>query len=91
LRAYFKHAFIKQYEKFATFLRNEVCSNNLADFGLRKGLEHLAEVREKFVGVTDRFATFASVPRATELVNRLNHLHRRVFAADRHHRRRPRA
>ena len=41
-RAYWKHAFIKQYEKFATFLRDEVCSNNLADFGLRKGLEHLA-------------------------------------------------
>ena len=57
-RAYWKHAFIKQYEKFATFLRDEVCSNNLADFGLRKGLEHLAEVREKFLGITDRFATF---------------------------------
>jgi hypothetical protein len=58
LRAYWKHAFIKQYEKFAVFLRNEVCSNNLADFGLRKGLEHLADVREKFLGITERFATF---------------------------------
>ena len=57
-RAYWKHAFIKQYEKFATFLRNEVCSNNLADFGLRKGLEHLADVREKFLGITERFTTF---------------------------------
>src|SRR6516165_9050688 len=35
-RAYFKHAFLKQYEKFATFLRNELCSNNLNDFGLSK-------------------------------------------------------
>src|SRR5207249_8526525 len=57
-RAYFKHAFLKQYEKFSTFLRNELCSNNLADFGLRKGLEHLAAVRQKFLQVTDRFATF---------------------------------
>ena len=57
-RAYWKHAFVKQYEKFATFLRNEICSNNLADFGLRKGLEHLGEVREKFLGITGRFATF---------------------------------
>jgi hypothetical protein len=57
-RAYWKHAFIKQYEKFATFLRNELCSNNLADFGLRKGLEHLAAVREKFLAITERFATF---------------------------------
>src|SRR5438552_16132382 len=53
-RAYWKHAFVKQYEKFATFLRNEVCSNNLADFGLRKGLEHLGDVREKFLGITER-------------------------------------
>ena len=27
-RAYFKSAFLKQYEKFSTFLRNELCSNN---------------------------------------------------------------
>src|SRR5207253_4848600 len=40
-RAYFKHAFLKQYEKFATFLRNELVSNNLADFRLKKGLDHL--------------------------------------------------
>jgi hypothetical protein len=57
-RAYWKHAFVKQYEKFSTFLRNEVCSNNLADFGLKKGLDHLAAVREKFLAVTDRFAAF---------------------------------
>jgi hypothetical protein len=57
-RAYWKNAFIKQYEKFSTFLRNEVCSNNLSDFGLKKGLEHLAAVRQKFLAVTDRFATF---------------------------------
>ena len=47
-RAYFKHAFLKQYEKFSTFLRNELCSNNLTDFGLRKGLDHLDEVRQTF-------------------------------------------
>jgi DNA-binding PadR family transcriptional regulator len=57
-RAYFKHAFVKQYEKFSTFLRNEICSNNLSDFRLKKGLEHLAAVREKFLAITDRFATF---------------------------------
>ncbi len=36
-----KHAFLKQYEKFSCFLRNELCSNNLRDFGLNKGLDHL--------------------------------------------------
>ena len=57
-RAYWKNAFLKQYEKFSTFLRNELCSNNLADFGLKKGLKHLAAVRQKFLQITDRFAAF---------------------------------
>ena len=57
-RAYCRNAFVKQYEKFATFLRNEICSNNLADFGLKKGLDHLGAVRTKFLQVTDRFAAF---------------------------------
>jgi hypothetical protein len=57
-RAYFKHAFVKQYEKFATFLRNELVSNNLADFHLKKGLDHLDAVRERFQTITGRFAGF---------------------------------
>src|SRR5271165_4233795 len=57
-RAYFKHAFLKQYEKFATYLRNELVSNNLADFQLRKGLDHLGAVRQRFQTITDRFASF---------------------------------
>jgi len=57
-RAYWKHAFLKQYEKFSRFLRNELCSNNLRDFGLKKGLDHLDAVRKKFQIITDRFAGF---------------------------------
>jgi hypothetical protein len=57
-RAYLKNALLRQYEKFATFLRNELCSNNLADFGLKKGLEHLDAVRRRFQAITDRFAAF---------------------------------
>ena len=57
-RAYYRNAFIKQYEKFSTYLRTEACSNNLADFGLKKGLDHLAAVREKLLAVTDRIAAF---------------------------------
>ena len=57
-RAYFKSAFLKQYEKFSTFLRNELVSNNLNDFGLRKGLDHLNAVRTTFQAITDRFAGF---------------------------------
>ena len=57
-RAYFKHAVLRQYEKFSIYLRNELCSNNLKDFGLKKGLDHLDAVREKFQTITSRFAGF---------------------------------
>src|SRR5437762_1923998 len=55
-RAYWKNGFLKQYEKFSRFLRNELCSNNLRDFGLKKGLQHLDAVRQRFQIITDRFA-----------------------------------
>src|SRR5256714_2294905 len=57
-RASFKNAFLKQYEKFSTFLRNELVSNNLADFRLKKGLDHLDAVRQRFQTITARFAGF---------------------------------
>ena len=55
-RAYWKNSFLKQYEKFSRFLRNELVSNNLHDFGLKKGLNHLDAVRKRFQTITDRFA-----------------------------------
>jgi len=58
LRAYFKNAFVKQYEKFRTFLRIETLSNNLADFRLKKSLDHLPEVKKALHAVNDRFAGF---------------------------------
>jgi hypothetical protein len=57
-RANFKSALLRQYEKFSRFLRNELLSNNLNDFGLKKGLDHLDEVRKRFRIITDRFAGF---------------------------------
>jgi hypothetical protein len=56
-RAYWKNAYLKQYEKFATFLRQEICSNNLADFRLKKGLGNLPSIRQMFLTITDRFTT----------------------------------
>jgi hypothetical protein len=58
LRAYAKNAVMRMYEKFSTFLRLEALSNNLKDFGLNKGLDHLDQVRRILAGVTDRFAAF---------------------------------
>ena len=58
LRAYAKNAVIRMYEKFSTFLRLEALSNNLKDFGLKKGLDNLDHVRRTLAAVTDRFAAF---------------------------------
>jgi hypothetical protein len=38
-RAYFKNSFVKQYEKLRTFLRMEICCNNLPDLRIKKSLE----------------------------------------------------
>ena len=42
-RVNFKNALLRQYEKFSRFLRNELLSNNLTDFGLKKGLSPTTE------------------------------------------------
>ena len=57
-RACGKNAVLRMYEKFTTFLRLEVLSNNLRDFGLRKSLDELDSVRQTLAAVTDRFAAF---------------------------------
>ena len=46
------------YEKGSTFLRLEVLSNRLTDFGLGKSLDNLDAVRQTLAAVTDRFAAF---------------------------------
>lgn len=56
LRVYCKSLVARMYEKFATFLRLEVCVNRLKDLGLNKGLENLNALRRKLVAVTDHMA-----------------------------------
>jgi hypothetical protein len=60
-RACAKSAVLRMYETYATFLRLEVLSNHLTDFGLRKSLEHLDAVRQTLAAVTDRFAAVEAV------------------------------
>jgi hypothetical protein len=55
-RTYYKNSFLKQYEKAATFLRQEIVCNNLKEFGLKKTLRHWEPVRQRFQQITDRFA-----------------------------------
>ena len=60
-RTYFKHSFIKQYQKFNTFLRNEIACNNLKDFSLKKSLASINEVKHTFKSILDRFTDFQAV------------------------------
>lgn len=57
-RAHWKQSFLKQYMKCHRFLRNEVVSNNLKNFTLKKGLANLEAVRQRFKSVTARYAEF---------------------------------
>lgn len=59
-RAYFKNSFVKQYEKLRTFLRMEVCSNNLADLRIKKSIDHLDDVKDASRNILDRFAQVQS-------------------------------
>jgi hypothetical protein len=58
LRIYGKSLLARMYEKFATFLRLEICVNRLKDLGMNKGLENLSALRQKLIAVTDRLAGF---------------------------------
>jgi hypothetical protein len=58
LRIYCKSLVARMYEKFATFLRLEICVNRLKDLGLNKRLENLNALRQKLVSLTDRLASF---------------------------------
>lgn len=54
-RTWYRNSFLKQYEKAATFLRLELVSNNVRDFGLKKSLAHWEAMRQRFQQITDRF------------------------------------
>ena len=58
MRIYCKNLVGRMYEKFSTFLRVEVCVNRMKDLGLNKGLKNLDCLRQKLVGITDRFTGF---------------------------------
>jgi hypothetical protein len=57
LRSYWRHSFVKQYEKWNRFLRLEVVCNELQkDFKLNKTLPYWEPMRERLAGIVDRFA-----------------------------------
>jgi len=62
LRAWFKNNFLKQYEKWRTFLRLEVVSNNVRELGVsKKGLRAMNELKEVMAKAVGRFAEASAI------------------------------
>jgi hypothetical protein len=67
LKIFYKHSFLKQYNKVGRLLRTEVCVNNPRDFGVNKGLAHLAYLRRLAHYATQRFLKAQAVSYHTAL------------------------
>ena len=63
MRIYCQNLVGRMDEKFSTFLRVEVCVNRMKDLGLNQGLKNLEALRQKLIGITDRFAGFEAQSR----------------------------
>jgi hypothetical protein len=57
IRSYYRASSIKQYVRDHLLLRTEATSNNVADFGVRKAIEILPQLRTAMAAVTDRYLT----------------------------------
>jgi hypothetical protein len=57
IRSYYRESSIKQYVRDHLLLRTEATSNNVRDFGVRKGLEHVPQLRPAMAAVVDRYLT----------------------------------
>jgi hypothetical protein len=57
IRSYYRQSSITQYVRDHLLLRTEATSNNVADFGLRKAVETLPQLRTAMAAVTDRYLT----------------------------------
>jgi hypothetical protein len=49
------HGFAKQYVRDHIALRTEPATNNVTDYGVKKAVEHLPELREKMGAVIDNY------------------------------------
>jgi hypothetical protein len=57
IRSYYRDGSIKQYVRDHRLLRTEATSNNVRDFGVPKGLEHVPQLRPAMAAVVDRYLT----------------------------------
>jgi hypothetical protein len=55
IRSHYGNGFIKQYVRDHLNLRTEPATNNVADYGVRKAIEHLPELRAKLSSIIDGY------------------------------------
>jgi hypothetical protein len=55
IRTHYGHGFAKQYVRDHLALRTEPATNNVTDYGVKKAVEHLPELRQKMGAVIDNY------------------------------------
>ena len=54
-RSHYKHGFLKQYVRDHLLLRTEAATNDVTDYGVRKAVEQLPQLRQKMQAITNRY------------------------------------
>ena len=55
IRSHYGNGFIKQYVRDHLVLRTEPATNNVTDYGVKKAVENLPQLREKMASITDNY------------------------------------
>jgi len=55
IRSHYRNGFVKQYVRDHVLLRTKPASNNVNDYGCKKAVENLPQVREKMSSVIDNY------------------------------------
>jgi hypothetical protein len=55
IRSHYRNGFIKQYVRDHLIVRTEPATNNVADYGVKKAIEHLPELRDRLSAIIDRY------------------------------------
>jgi len=55
IRSHYGNGFIKQYVRDHLVLRTEAATNNVADYGIPKAIDHLPQLRSKLASIVDSY------------------------------------
>src|SRR5262245_19724884 len=55
IRSHYGNGFIKQYVRDHLLLRTEAATNNVADYGIPKAIDHLPQLRSKLASIVDSY------------------------------------